>query len=39
MEVRKADSKGRIYLGNEYAGKDFYVVKIFDIILLLNDED
>ncbi|QGR19761.1 hypothetical protein [Stygiolobus azoricus] len=38
MEIRKADSKGRIYLGNKYAGRNFYVVKIFDGILLLNDE-
>ncbi|AWR95721.1 hypothetical protein [Acidianus brierleyi] len=38
MEMRKADSKGRIYFGNEYAGKNFYVVKIFDGILLLDNE-
>mgnify|MGYP001772982076 FL=1 len=37
MEVRKADSKGRVYLGSEFAGMDLYVVRLFDAVLITHD--
>ncbi|MBB5255288.1 hypothetical protein [Sulfurisphaera ohwakuensis] len=38
METRKADDKGRVYLGNDYAGKNLYVVRVFGGLLLLDNE-
>lgn len=30
--------KVRVYLGNDYAGKNLYIIRIFDGVLLLDDE-
>ena len=37
MEVRKADSEIRVYLGSEFAGMDLYVVRLVDTVLITPD--
>ncbi|BDB99772.1 hypothetical protein SACC_27890 [Saccharolobus caldissimus] len=39
MEVKKVDSKGRIYLGSEFAGKKLYVIRIFDSLFITDSEE
>jgi len=39
MEAKKVDSKGRIYLGGDFAGKKMYVVRIFDGLFITNNEN
>jgi hypothetical protein len=38
MEVKRVDSGGRLYLGKEFAGKEVYVVRVFDGILIVDEE-
>jgi hypothetical protein len=38
MEVKKVDSEGRLYLGKEFAGKEVYVIRLFDGILIVDEK-
>ncbi|BBG26079.1 hypothetical protein [Sulfuracidifex tepidarius] len=39
MEIRKADRKGRIYLGEEFSGKKLYVIRAFGSLFVTEDEE
>jgi len=37
--MRKVDSKGRLFLGRDYAGKTVYVVEVGDSLVVTQDRD
>ncbi len=37
--MRKVDSKGRLFLGRDYAGKTVYVVEVGDSLVVSQDRD